>query len=88
MKRGNGAGTFFRGDEKILSVLGCAGFARLTPRPNSWHDRGMKVGYISIFRGFHPNPPGESHSPDSADSLIFSRRITNPTPSMINATSF
>jgi hypothetical protein len=31
----------------------------------------MKVGFISIFRTFHLNPPSESHSPDSPDSLIF-----------------
>jgi hypothetical protein len=31
----------------------------------------MKVGFISIFRGFHLNPPSESHTPDSPDSLIF-----------------
>jgi hypothetical protein len=31
----------------------------------------MKVGFISIFRRFHLIPPSESHSPDSADSLIF-----------------
>jgi hypothetical protein len=45
---------FFRGDQKILSDAGFAGFARLTPGPDSWHDRGMKVGFISILRGFHP----------------------------------
>ncbi len=62
---------FFRGNQKILSVLGCAAFARLTPWPNSWHDRAMKAGFISIFRAFHLNPPSESHTPDSPDSLIF-----------------
>ncbi len=45
---------FFRRKQKILSNVGYARFATLTPRPNSWHDRGMKVGFISIFRRFHP----------------------------------
>jgi hypothetical protein len=31
----------------------------------------MKVGFISIFRTFHLNPPGESHTLDSPDSFIF-----------------
>ncbi len=31
----------------------------------------MKVGFISIFPAFHLKPPSESHTPDSADSLIF-----------------
>jgi hypothetical protein len=68
---------FFRGGQKILSDVGHAAFARLTPGPNSWHDRAMKVGSISIFRTFHLNPPSESHtpdSPDSPDSLIFSHQ--------------
>ena len=62
---------FFRGGQKILSDVGHAGFARLTPWPNLWHDRAMKVGFISIFRRFRRNPPSESHTPDSRDSLIF-----------------
>jgi hypothetical protein len=62
---------FFRGGQKILSVLGRAAFARLTPWPNSWHDRGMKVSFISIFRRFPMNPLSEPHTPDSPDSLIF-----------------
>ena len=68
---------FFRGGEKILRDLGYAGFARLTPWSNSWHNRGMRVGFIakvsfiSIFRRFQLKSPSESHSPDSADSPIF-----------------
>ena len=62
---------FFRGDQKILSPVGHAAFARLTPWPNPWHNRAMKAGFISIFRAFHLKPSSESHSPDSADSLIF-----------------
>jgi hypothetical protein len=38
----------------------------------------MKVGFISIFRGFHLNPPSESHTPDSPDSLIFSHQKAGP----------
>jgi hypothetical protein len=34
----------------------------------------MKIGFISIFRTFHLNPPSGSHSPDSPDSLIFSHQ--------------
>jgi hypothetical protein len=65
---------FFRGKKRILSDAGYAGFARLTPWPTSWYDRGMTVNFISIFRGFHLKPPNESHTPDSADSLIFLRK--------------